>query len=83
VSEDSVTTAHTYIVRLYRRPRGGQQKLAGLVEVVAGGRQQSFGSFEELKAILSVPTRSPSRRATPSRDSAGGALSKRQPSKRR
>ena len=74
--------AWTYIVRLYRRPRGGE-KLAGLVEVVPGGHRQSFGSFDELKAILCPPARPPARRGVPSRDSPVGALSKRQPSKRR
>jgi hypothetical protein len=78
-----VTTARTYIVRLYRRPRGGQERLAGLVEIVPGGRRRSFSSFQELKAILCPPVSPAARRGVAPKSAAGSAQSKRQPSKRR
>jgi hypothetical protein len=83
VSGDRVTTARTYIVRLYRRPRGGQQRLAGLVEIVPGGGRRSFSSFQELKAILCPPVSPAASREAAPRSGADSALSKRQPSKRR
>jgi len=74
-----MTTARTYILRLYRRPRSGEPQLAGLVEIVPGGRRRSFSSFDELKAILCPPVRQRSRRGA---GSASGAHSKQQPSRR-
>ena len=71
-----MTTARTYIIRLYRRPGSGQTRLAGLVEFVPGGCQRSFRTFEELQAILSPPVRSQSRHVGARAGSAGGALPK-------
>jgi len=75
-----MTAARTYIVRLYRRGRKGQP-LAGMVEIVPGGHVQHFGTFEELQAILCLPTRSRSRGASGSTNGARsrGQVSKKQP----
>ena len=78
-----MTTARTYILRLYRRPRNGEPRLAGVVEFVPGGRRRSFNSFEELKAILCPPVRAPAIRGNPSPVSVGGALPTYRSSKRR
>ena len=44
--------AETFVVRIYRRGRPGQELLVGTVELVNAEQIRKFGNFEELRAIL-------------------------------
>lgn len=42
----------SYVVRIYRRPRGEGGAVVGVVEAVRTGWQKPFQSFQELTEIL-------------------------------
>jgi hypothetical protein len=48
-----------YIVRIYRRNKGDQRLLVGLVEEVGSGGKRAFNTFDDLWDILNPGTRCP------------------------
>ena len=54
----------SYIVRIYRRDPKNPRIVAGTVEEVGVEGKKGFGSFDELRGILSVAPRGRGRRDT-------------------